>query len=222
MGVRARPAAKTAISTIVRPPKILLVVEGANDIQFLRRISSILHAADPTVVDLAQMERRGELIFVPGGGGDPLLWTFRLAALGPAEFHLQDRDDPPETQLHQRAIALVNGRPRCRAVLTRKRSLENYLHPDAIFEARGIRIAFSDDDNVPERIARHCHEHHTGGIGWDQMHSRARKRLRDKVKKWLNTAAAQRMTARRIAERDPDGEICGWLRAIAELADGAP
>jgi len=51
-------------------PRVFVVVEGSNDIQFLNRISRILHADDPRLPDLAEMERRGELIFVPFGGGD--------------------------------------------------------------------------------------------------------------------------------------------------------
>lgn len=203
-------------------PQILVVVEGINDIQFLRHVSATLHAADPTVPDLGRRERLGELIFVPFGGGDPFLWTSRLAGLGPAEFHLMDRDDPPETESHERAVSLVNLRPRCRAVLTRKRSLENYLHPEAIFEARGITVAFSDNDNdnVPELIARHAHDHHPDAVAWDAMPYRARKRRRDKVKKWLNREAAAKMTPQRIAQRDPEQEILGWLATIARLAAG--
>jgi hypothetical protein len=201
-------------------PKILVVVEGANDIHFLRHVSAVLHAADPTVPDLGRRERLGELIFIPFGGGDPFLWTSRLAGLGPAEFHLMDRDDPPETESHERAASLVNLRPRCRAVLTRKRSLENYLAPEAIFEARGITVAFSDDDNVAERIARHAHDQHPDALAWDAMPYRARKRRRDKVKKWLNREAVTKMTSRRIAQRDPEQEILGWLATIARLADG--
>jgi hypothetical protein len=47
---------------------------------------------------------------------------------------------------------------------------------------------------------------------------RARRRLRDKAKKWLNRDAVERMTPERLAERDPAGEVISWLRMIAELA----
>ena len=30
------------------------------------------------------------------------------------------------------------------------------------------------------------------------------------------------MTPERLAERDPDGEVIGWLRTIAELAASKP
>ena len=200
-------------------PKILVVVEGPNDIEFLRRISTILHADDPQIPDLAEMERRRELIFVPFGG-DLRLWTFRLAGLGPAEWHLYDRDMPPETESRQRVADIVNLRPRCQAALTKKRHMESYLHAEAIFEASGIEISFSDDDHVAGLIARQCYERGNGQIPWAELPARARKRRRDKIKKWLNTRAVERMTAERLAERDPEGEVRSWLTTIARLADG--
>lgn len=117
---------------------VLWVVEGQNDIEFLRRISSILHAAALTVPDLTAMERRGQLVFVPCGGGELWPWSFRLAHLGRPEFHLYDRESPPETEVRRQVAQIVNLRPGCRAVITEKRSLENYIHPQAVFEARSL------------------------------------------------------------------------------------
>jgi hypothetical protein len=55
-------------------------------------------------------------------------------------------------------------------------------------------------------------------MSWELLPLRARKRYRNHVKRWLNTRAVDRMTANRLAERDPDGEVRGWLATIAELA----
>jgi len=59
----------------------LFVVEGIHDIQLLTRISAMLHAHDAALPSLSEMERRGELVFVPFGGGDVRLWVERLAPL---------------------------------------------------------------------------------------------------------------------------------------------
>jgi hypothetical protein len=40
-----------------RPAQVLLVVEGPNDIEFLRRISAIQHRDDRRLPDLTDMER---------------------------------------------------------------------------------------------------------------------------------------------------------------------
>jgi hypothetical protein len=57
-------------------PQVFVVVEGQNDIEFLRRMSTMLHAVEPRLPDLAAMEQRGELIFVPCGGGDSRSWAY--------------------------------------------------------------------------------------------------------------------------------------------------
>jgi len=197
-------------------PQILIVVEGPNDIEFLRRISAILHREDPSLPDLADMERRLALVFAPTGGVD-LSTAFRFAGLGLPEFHLLDRDVPPATQIRQQVATMVNSRANCRAVITSKRSLENYLHPNAVLEASGVEVAITDDENVPELAARKVNERHDSGIAWDELPARVRKRLCYKAKKWLNTRAVDQMTAARLAERD-GGEVRSWLATIAALS----
>jgi hypothetical protein len=164
------------------------------------------------------MERQFDLAFVSTGGSDASS-AFRFAGLVVPEFHLLDRDVPPATQTRQWVMAMVNVRPGCCAVVTSKRSLENFLHGDAIFEASGIAVTVSDEDNVSELVARSTfeHTHREAGAAWNQLTVRARKRLRNKAKTWLNTRAVEHMTAERLAERDKTGEVRSWLVTIATL-----
>jgi hypothetical protein len=81
-----------------------------------------------------------------------------------------------------------------------------------------LSVEFSDEDDVPELIARKAHERHEPGIALDDLSERARKRLRYKAKRWLNARAVERMTAARLAERDSGGEIREWLATIAALS----
>ncbi len=213
--------AQRSLTAFLRPPsltqpQVLVVVEGPNDIEFLRRISSMLHRDDHRLPDLADIERQGRLVFAPTGGVD-LSTGFRFASLGLPEFHLLDKDVPPATQTRQQVAAMVNSRPNCCAAITSKRSLENDLHPAAIFEASGIQVAFSDDDNVAELVARHAIVSLASGISWDELPARARKRLCYKAKRWLNSRAVEQMTPARLAERDPSGEVRAWLATIARL-----
>ena len=62
-----------------------------------------------------------------------------------------------------------------------------------------------------------ANERHEPDVRWDELSARARKRLRYKAKKWLNSRAVEQMTAARLAERDPDGEVRSWLATIAKL-----
>ncbi len=80
-------------ATAAESRPVLVVVEGANDIEFLRRASVILHAADAALPVLSHLERRGRIVFVPFGG-DPRNWIFRFAELGCPEFHLFDLEVP--------------------------------------------------------------------------------------------------------------------------------
>jgi hypothetical protein len=142
----------------------------------------------------------------------------RLAGLAPAEVHLYDREMPPETESRRRAARRVNGRPHCRAAITRKRSLENYLHAAAILEAGGVTVSFGDHDDVADLVAEQCHARLAGQKPWRRLPHRTRRRQCNRVKRWLNTRAVERMTVERLTERDPHGEVGSWLMTIARLA----
>jgi hypothetical protein len=166
---------------------------------------------------LARAEADGQVAFLPAGGGN--LWTLphRLAPLGLAEWHLYDREFPPVTQQRQQLVDAINSRPTSQAVLTRKRALENYLHQRAVLQAGGVSIEFCDADSVPllvaQAICRGQHDQPT----WDELSLRARKRRCERAKVWLNTRAVDCMTLELLHERDPDGEIAGWLQSIANM-----
>lgn len=183
----------------------------------MRRISLILHADDSRFPNLADLERSGEVIFVPFGGGHVRAWAERLAPLARPEFHLYDHELPPETELRQQAAETVNQRSRCQAVLTRKRCLENYLHPDAILAAGGIRIQFEDFDCVAELTARELYRQRPGEIAWQLQARRSQSRMANRAKRWLNTKAVEQMTRSLLDKQDRDGEITSWLLAIKDL-----
>jgi hypothetical protein len=196
---------------------LLLVLEGQHDIAFLSRISRLLHASDATLPDLPALEQQERLIFVPAGGGDFRPWLLRLGPLGCNEFHIYDREAPPVSEERFVLAQRVNARPRCHAIVTGKRSLENYLHPAAIQEASGLCLQFADTEDVAEMAACAAFRRRLPKIAWESLTPRARRRLRNQAKGWLNTVAVDRMTTLRLAERDPAGEVREWLRTIASL-----
>jgi len=199
--------------------RVLLVVEGTHDIEFLRRISSILHTHDRSLPHLAGMERRGEVIFIPFGGGRMAAWTHQLAPLAKPEFYLCDRELPPKTEHRRQAVNQINRRERCHAVLTRKRSIENYFHPLAISAASDIEVEFDDFDPVAEIVAKRRYQLDLDVEPWELLTLRARKRMTYRVKRWLNTRAAELMTVDLLHQRDPDGEVISWLTTIRRLAE---
>jgi hypothetical protein len=162
--------------------RLIVVVEGGSDIRFLKRISRILNNHDSHVPDLRILEQSGDILFLPIAGSNFLHWTHRLAGLCLPEFHLLDREVSPLTEERERAVKLINERPGCRAVLTNKRAMENYLCPQAIREARDIDVTFDDQADVPDLVA-HIVLARAGGPAWAELPSRGRRRQRALAKK---------------------------------------
>lgn len=177
----------------------------------------MLRTADRTHPNIEVREANGRLVFVPYGGSDPSSWATRFAPLGVPELHLYDREFWPDTQARYDAARIVNARPCCRAYVTRRPSLECYLHPEAIWQATGIRVAFDPGADVVEAIARARFARLHSSAEWQTLPARSRKRLRNRIKRRLNNAAVRYMTPELLAERDPYGEIVGWFSAAAEL-----
>ncbi|QDU59953.1 hypothetical protein Pan216_07880 [Planctomycetes bacterium Pan216] len=197
--------------------RVILVVEGSNDIEFLRRIARVLHEHDTSLPDLADLEQRGVAIFLPFGGGNGQAWTHRLEPLHKREFHLLDRELPPETDVRREAADAINRRDGCRAELTRKRSLENYLHPEAILAAGNIEVSFGDFDPVAEITGRALRQRTPSEPTWENLSRRARSRVTHRAKRWLNTVAANYMTVAMLRERDPEGEVISWMNTIGRM-----
>tara|TARA_R100001163_G_C4999906_1_gene149436 strand:- start:105 stop:710 length:606 start_codon:yes stop_codon:yes gene_type:complete len=200
--------------------RVLVVVEGTHDIEFLTRISTLLHAEQPALPDLEAMEGSGELIFLPIGG-HPRAWIRRLAPLQLAEFHIYDAERPPESEKREEIVAQINRRPRCSAVLTQKRSLENYLHPRAIEAVANITPEFGDHDCVASEVAQRVFDSRHDDYSWERLDRRPQVKLRNRAKHWLNTSAVEQMTVPQLQERDPNGEIISWLETISQLAETA-
>ena len=133
--------------------RAVVVVEGIHDAEFLKRISHTLSRTDADVPDLGQLETAGLIAFVINNGTS-IAFPAGLSANGPSEFHLLDQETGPTSVQRKAAVAAINARSNCRAALTSKRAIENYLHPEAIREAGGIEITFGDFDDVAEIAAK--------------------------------------------------------------------
>lgn len=182
--------------------RVLVCVEGPNDVLALRALSHALHMENESVIDLSSDPR---CAFVPLGGGTLGQWVSKryLKGFRRPEFHIYDND----VAKYQKTVDDVNARKtHDSARLTLRREMENYLHPDAIKESLDVTITVNHTDDVPKIIADAI-----GAIP-------TRKSINSKnVKKKLAEDAFPKMTASRIKEIDPDGEILGWLEEISDL-----
>lgn len=202
--------------------KLFIGVEGRNDINFLRRISRILHADDESIPDLYELEDTGQIIFFPMGGANLALWASRTRHLNIPEYYIQDSDlTAAGTSPRQLEVDRTNSKPNCTAVLTQKREMENYLHPDAIKAARpDVDIQVSDFNDVPLLAAEAIHGASDSDNDWDDLTDEKKEKKESKAKKWLNGDAVEQMTPELLDVRDPEGEVKAWLSTIAQLING--
>ncbi|MDS4011642.1 MAG: ATP-binding protein [Defluviicoccus sp.] len=193
--------------------KVILFVEGQRDIDFLSHVSATLHVADNTIPSIGADER---IITCPVGGTNLKDWVFNnyLRGLGKPEIHVYDRDmeSPPK---YQGAVDEVNQRQdRSKAFLTRKREIENYIHPNAIRDVLGVNIVISDTVDVPEEVARDIHLRESSSTPWSEVKPEKKKEKIRRAKIRLCNDVARRMTVEQIDEADNNGEIRMWLAEI--------
>lgn len=175
--------------------RVLFCVEGPNDADAIGHLSRALHDADNELPDLSTDPR---VAFIVLGGGNLLHWVNKhyLKDLDRPEVHIYDNDVEKYGEVVEKVNLRADG---SWAAQTTKLEIENYLHPDAIYEGLSVRIEFGDTDDVPDLVATQK--------GWNAK----------TAKRNLAAHAFPRMTAARIRERDPAGEIEGWLRRIGGM-----
>jgi hypothetical protein len=199
--------------------RVFVGVEGKNDIEFFKRISTALRSAGENVPDIAAAEAEGRLVFIPLGGSNLALWVTRLKELNRPEIYIFDRDAPESGRAkYQDKADEINALPSSKALITSKREMENYLHPSAIEAARPELAPLprlGDFVDVPAAIARHTHSSSDSDTAWEDLAGDRQKRKEATAKSWLNRAAVDRMTPELLSEIDPDDDVRRWLQEIA-------
>jgi len=180
--------------------KLLVCVEGPHDVEFLTHMSKPVREHDASLPEIGVDPR---IACVPLGGGTLKQWVESdyLRGLGIPQYHIYDRDidSPPKYQRH---CDDVNARPdSSQAILTTKREMENYLHPDAVQEIFGAAVSFADMDDVVDVVAV--------AIGTPGRRGKA------KVKSRLNGEVTQKVSYSRLSQVDCDGDVVGWYRAMS-------
>lgn len=186
--------------------RVLVFVEGAHDVRFIKRINQLFCAEDSSTIDITSDNR---VAFVVSGGSSLQEWVNEryLKAFGLPEVHIYDRDLLTNGKYkYQDARDTVNARgDGSIAFLTSKREMENYLHLDAINEAMysviGSPLAFHLDDDCDVEGEIKC------ATGQNRFSRRS-------IKHWLNEDAVEKMTLDRLRLRNGYEEIHGWFAAI--------
>ncbi|MCS4065450.1 ATP-binding protein [Pseudomonas putida] len=187
--------------------QVLVCVEGPTDVLALKALSNALHQADATLPNLTCDER---LAFVVLGGGTLEHWVNQhyLRGLNKREVHIYDGDVPEYAESARKVNERENG---SWAVVTTKHEIESYLHRDAISMAFGFHIEITDHPVEGKATPKVFGEAFV-------VHSGSGKPLKDSnAKRKLAQQAFPCMTAAMLDERDPDGEVRGWLRRLGDM-----
>jgi len=187
--------------------KVLLCVEGPTDVVAVKALSKALHAEDNSLPNLDNDDR---IAFVVLGGGTLKHWVdeYYLRALNRREVHIYDRD----VASYAEAAAKVNARgDGSWAVQTTKHEIESYLHADAIHEAFHVVVEVTDHPVEGKATPKRFAEAYSIAQGYDGTMNDTKAKLR------LAERAFPLMTAARINERDPDGEVRNWMARIRDM-----
>lgn len=205
--------------------KVLIFVEGENDINGLINISKLLNSNDNSIISL---ENNESIAFIPTGGSQLKYYIEKkyLDGLLQSQVHIYDSDIAAYVQ----SVADLNaeGNDKKIGFNTSKLELENYLHHEAINECyQDLKIninltEITDADDVPEKVAMAVHSV-TSTTDWNSINpdpiknEEKQKKKISKAKRQLNTSAVNKMTIARLRERGGYDEIKGWLDKIGEL-----
>lgn len=196
--------------------RVLLYVEGNNDISALKIYSKILYDANLINEDIMASNKVGIVI----SGGSSLRYYIDnkyLDGLGKPSVHIYDNDK----EEYRNYVSLINaeGNPRKKAYNTSMREMENFLCKEAIEEAyadNGTAItiaAIANDTDVPVEVCKALNP------AWDTFDEEKKGQKESKVKRMLNSQAAKKMTIARIDARGVKDELKGWFETIITLSN---
>jgi predicted ATP-dependent endonuclease of OLD family len=207
--------------------KVLIFVEGENDVNALKGLSKLLNAHDDAIINLNDNEA---IAFIPTGGSQLKFYIEKkyLDGLTQAQVHIYDSDVPD----YVASVANLNAEGVHTKIgfNTTKIELENYLHHEAIiecYEELNISITLAeitDQEDVPEKVAMAVHQETSqtdwNGINPDPVKTEEKqKRKISRAKRQLNTLAIEKMTIDRLTQRGGFDEIKNWLNTIKGFID---
>ncbi len=201
-------ATTLGISPSPHHPKVIFCVEGIHDVNFWYGISKLIHQTRPDLPDLSTDSR---IVTVAVGGGNLKYWIeyHYLENFKIPEIHIYDKDALAKYQIEcDKVNQRTNG---SWATLTTKRTIENYLHKDAIYDVLNVTVPFQDTDDVPMLVAQAMEN----SKRWSGLGDKHKKLLANKQKHPLNKEVIQKMTYARLQSSDLNNDIITWLEKIA-------
>lgn len=191
--------------------KVLLYVEGNNDISALKGYSKLLSDSHLISEDIMSSSKVGIVIT----GGSSLRYYIDnkyLDGLGKPVVHIYDNDKLE----YQNYVARINseGNPNKKAYNTSMLEMENFLCKEAVEEAyaaNGQVVSLPEilrDTVVPIMVCRAFNS------DWDVLSEEKKSKKEAKVKRTLNTKAVEMMTIARLEAKGVKDELKDWFDTL--------
>ena len=195
--------------------KVLLYVEGNNDVTALKGYSKLLFENGVIEEDIMSSNKVGIVI----SGGSSLRFYIDnkyLDGLGKPAVHIYDNDK----QEYRNLVGQINakGDSTIKAFNTSMNEMENFLCKAAIEEAyadNGLTVSIPDFDSqadVPTLVCK------ANNPDWDTLDDKKKKTKESKVKHLLNTQAVVKMTVERLDAKGVTQELKTWFNTLIEFA----
>lgn len=195
--------------------KVLLYVEGNNDISALKGYSKLLSDNHLIAEDIMSSSKVGVVIT----GGSSLRYYIDnkyLDGLGKPAVHIYDNDK----QEYRDYVARINGEgsPLKKAFNTSLLEMENFLCKEAIEEAYAangqavVLPVIQNNSDVPNLVCRAFNP------DWDTFDVEKQAKKEAKVKRFLNVQAVEKMTVARLDARGVKEELKCWFDELISFS----
>lgn len=188
--------------------KVVICVEGENDINFLRNINQAID----DFKDIIDLEK-SNITMIGMKGSNLVNWVNRnyLKNSNVIEFHLYDNDREDYRKTIEEIKANRDGRRF--GELTLKREMENYIPPELIEEEFGINLDLEkmdwDNIDVPKVLV-------SKGV---MQHIKCPKKREEAIKERLNGQLSKKIRKEHLIYSNSYEEIKSWFEQIADLCD---
>ena len=202
--------------------KVVVCVEGKNDVSFLKNINE-------SIEDLKNIVNiNGEnIIIIPMGGSTLKDWINNryLEKLDLNQVHIYDSDIGSNSEhKYKKYIEELNTQNNCKAYETALREMENYVGVD-ILTNKGI--IFTEDikqnwatSDIPEYCAKYLYNNNDDSDKqWGDLTEKVQKEKISRQKKRINSEYCKDITREDLEKLDVYNEVELWFKSIKEFLE---
>ena len=197
-------AVKESLGVLPYLSKLVICVEGPNDVNFLKNINQNV----PELKEIIDIVRH-KISIIPMTGSNLEKWIANnyLAGSNVKEFHLYDRDSNSgrNTEQYRKYVDIINARGNgSYATLTSLREMENYIDKslyESFFNIDNLSIENWNNEDLPHHLTN------------NHLNEKA-------VKEIINGKLSKGMTKTLFEKNGTWEEVKGWFEKIKEMYEG--